>query len=286
MIKTNLGIDRILTISLPTRFDRKEKFNQRFGKLNFSYVEAVSGSDIDIPKLISEGIINKEFYDAFGAINKNVIACSLSHLKCWEIFELSKTDTCLIFEDDVVTTRNLFTSRTDTKTNEITIQPSKFWNEMMNQLEELDWDIVYLGKKKKYVDGIDKTPLFCEPFWSAGLFGAHAYLLNKKSISKVIQGYKPVKYPADIYLDVLIEDMNVYALKESLFRQETDIYLHDKPDLTKVDSDTFHNENRKSNFTKVKVDSIVESVEFTNYPESIEYDKKRWPPLIKANLRS
>ena len=286
MKKTNLGIDRILTISLPTRFDRKEKFNQRFGKLNFSYVEGVSGSDIDIPKLISEGIVNKEFYDTFGAINKNVIACSLSHLKCWEIFQNSKIETCLIFEDDAVFTQNIFMSSTDVDTNEVIIEPSKFWNEMMNQLNDLDWDIVFLGKKKKYVDGIDKTPLFCEPFWSAGLFGAHSYLLNKKNINKIVQGYKPVKYPADIYLDVLIEDMNVYALKESLFRQETDIYLHDTIDLKKVDSDTFHNENRKSNFTKVKVDSTVESVEFINYPESTEYDDKRWPPLIKANLRS
>ena len=68
-------------------------------------------------------------------------------------------------------------------------------------------------------------------------------------MDKIINGYKPLKYP-DVYLDVLIEDLNVYALKESLFRQETDIYLHDKPNLKKVDSDTFHNENRKKRFYK------------------------------------
>ena len=28
---------------------------------------------------------------------------------------------------------------------------------MMSQLEDLDWDIVYLGKKEKYVDGIDSN---------------------------------------------------------------------------------------------------------------------------------
>ena len=285
MIKTKLGLDRILTISLPRRQDRKEKFNQRFGKIEFNYIEAVSGMDINIPKLISEGIVNDEFYDAFGAINKNVIACSLSHLKCWEIFRASKTETCLIFEDDVVPTKEIFSSTTNSN-NEVVIQPSDFWNEMMNQLEDLDWDIVYLGKKEKYVDGIDRTPLFCTPFWSAGLFGAHSYMINKKSVDKIIDGYKPLKYPADIYLDILIEDLNVYALKESLFRQETDIYLHDKKLLHKVDSDTFHNENRKKGFTNVKVDNIVESVEFTNYPESIEFDNKRWPPLMKAKLRS
>ena len=285
MIKTKLGLDRILTISLPRRQDRREKFNQRFGKMEFNYIEAISGMDISIPKLISEGIVNDEFYDAFGAINKNVIACSLSHLKCWEIFQASKTETCLIFEDDVISTQEIFSSTTNSD-NEVVIQPSNFWNDMMSQLEDLDWDIVFLGKKEKYVDGIDRTPLFCTPFWSAGLFGAHSYMINKKSVDKIINGYKPLKYPADVYLDVLIEELNVYALKESLFRQETDIYLHDKPNLKKVDSDTFHNENRKKGFTKVKVDNIVESVEFTNYPESSEFDEKRWPPLIKAKLRS
>jgi GR25 family glycosyltransferase involved in LPS biosynthesis len=285
MIKTNLGLDRILTISLPRRSDRKEKFNERFGRLEFNYIEAVSGMDISIPKLISEGIVNNEFYDAFGAINKNVIACSLSHLKCWEIFQASKTETCLIFEDDVIPTQEIFSTTTNSD-NEVIIQPSDFWNEMMNQLKDLDWDIVYLGKKEKFVNGIEATSLFCKPFWSAGLFGAHSYMINKKSVDKIINGYKPLKYPADIYLDVLIEELNVYALKESLFRQETDIYLHDKPNLNLVDSDTFHNENRKKGFTKVKVDNIVESVEFTNYPESHEFDDKRWPPLIKAKLRS
>ena len=46
----------------------------------------------------------------------------------------------------------------------------------------------------------------------------------------------------------MIEEMNVYALKESLFRQETDIYLHDTIDLKKVDSDTYHNDNEQGNF--------------------------------------
>ena len=65
MIKTKLGLDRILTISLPRRQDRKEKFNQRFGKMEFNYIDALCGMDISIPKLISEGIVNNEFYDGW-----------------------------------------------------------------------------------------------------------------------------------------------------------------------------------------------------------------------------
>ena len=42
----------------------------------------------------------------------------------------------------------------------------------------------------------------------------------------------------------------------------------------------------KKGFTNVKVDNIVESVEFINYPESLEFDDKKISPLIKLKLRS
>ena len=95
----------------------------------------------------------------------------------------------------------------------------------MSQLEDLDWDIVYLGKKEKYVDGIDRTPLFCKPF-TGGLFGnAHSYMINKKSVDKIINGYKPLKYP-DIYLDVLIEEFNVCVVKRVTFQTRKLIFTY------------------------------------------------------------
>ncbi len=284
MKKTKLGIDRILTISLPKRQDRRDKFQSRFNFLDFSFVDGFLGAKLDIPKLIKDKRVNKVQYDPMGSVNKGVIGCSLSHLKCWEIFEKSGDETCLILEDDAVITNPLVDIRTNEQ-NEGVVTTSKFWNEIWEQIQSLDWDVIYLGKKEKFVNGSDVTPLFCKPFWSSGMFGAHSYLINKKSVGKLIKKYKPIKYAIDVFLDLMIEEMNVYALKESLFRQETDIYLHDTPDLKKVDSDTYHNDNEQGNFTKVKVDDIVESVEFINYPDSKEYTDKRWPPLIKLNLR-
>ena len=52
MKKTNLGIDKIYTINLPERKDRKEKFIERFSTLDFSFVEAIRGEDIKIPRFI------------------------------------------------------------------------------------------------------------------------------------------------------------------------------------------------------------------------------------------
>ena len=262
MIKTDLGIDKIYVINLPKRKDRREEFDITFGKLIYEYIQAISGDEVNVKELIKQKRVSKYFYDPAGSVNKNVIACNLSHLKVWETFLESKEDVCLVFEDDVVFTEEIFLTTTSMETNEAVITPTKFWNDMMSQLDTLDWDIAFLGKKQEYVNGIDKTELFCKPFWASGLFGGHAYMLNKKSIRNLILKYRPIKYAADVFLDMMIDEMNVVALKKSLFRQRTDIYLHDKKLLHKVDSDTFYNEYREEKFTEVRVDDTVESIEF------------------------
>ena len=280
-----MGIDKIYVINLPKRKDRREEFDTTFGKLIYEYIEAIPGNEINVKELIKQKRVSEYFYDPAGSVNKNVIACNLSHLKVWETFLESDEEVCLVLEDDVIITEEIFLTTTSIETNEAVITPTKLWNDIMSQLNTLDWDIAFLGKKQEYVNGIDKTELFCEPFWASGLFGGHAYMLNKKSIRNIILKYRPIKYAADVFLDMMIDEMNVVALKKSLFRQRTDIYLHDKKLLHKVDSDTFYNEYREEKFTEVRVDDTVESIEFINYPVSPEFDKKRWPPLIKAKLR-
>ena len=283
MKKTKLGIDKILTINLPKRKDRRKSFNDKFQTIDFDFVDAVDGSQLDIKKLIKSKKIGDTQFDPQGTTNKYVIGCSLSHLRAWEIFKKSNEETCLIFEDDVYNTKKLIQVTSDLDTNEIVANPSQLWNDIWNEIQELDWDIIYLGKKEQYVNGEDVTNYFCKPFWSSGMFGAHSYLINKKSVKKLIKKYKPIQYAVDVFLDLMIEEMNVFALKDSLFRQDTDIYLHDKVNMEKVDSDTFHNNEYK--MTKVQVDDSVESVDFINYPNSNEYTDKRWPPLIRLNLR-
>ena len=300
MKKTNLGIDKIYTINLPERKDRKEKFIERFSTLDFSFVEAIRGEDIKIPKLIKKGIVSKQFLDPGGSINKWIVACALSHIKVWEEFKSSKKNTCLVFEDDVVISRDINKNITETITeeNKVIARPPQYWNELFYQIQDLDWDIIFLGKKERYVDGTSvnklqpqESPLFCIPFWSSGLWGAHSYMINKKSVTKLLKKYKPIEYSVDVFLDLCnnsnLRDMKVFALKESLFRQETDIYIHDKNDwIAKLDSDTLHNRDGLKKFTTVKVDETVDSIEFINYPSSSEYTgEMRWPPLIRAKFR-
>ena len=201
MKKTDLGIDKIYVINLPKRQDRRDEVESELSRLEYHYINAIDGMEIDIPKLILNGTLNESFYDPKGT---------------------------------------------------------------------------------QYVDGIDTTPLFCIPFYGAGGWGAHSYLINKKSAKKLLKLYNPIKYAVDVFLDVMIDELNVYSVKESLFRQRGDIYIEKKlPE--KVDSDTFHNSYYKGSITSTHVDNTVESTEFTNYRESVDFEEGRG--FIKLNFR-
>ncbi len=287
MIKTKLGFDNIFVINLKHRKDRREMFDNRFSGVEYDYVDAIGGVDLDIPKLIKDKVVSEYMYDPACNMNKNIVACGLSHLKTWKKFVKTKNDVCLVFEDDVFYSKPIIRPEYDMENSETIMKTTHDWNEMMNQLDTLDWDIVLLGQKERYVDGVDKTPLFCKPFWASGKFGAHSYLINKKSAKRLIKESKPLKYVSDVLLHMMIDKMKVYALKESLFRQDSDIYQHDLKRPESIDSDTFHNNYRGAKFTEVKVDETVHSVEFINYPASKEYDgDKRWPPLVKVRMRT
>ena len=255
----NLGFDKIFVINLPNRPDRREKFDELFNGLEYHYINAISGVDVDLKRLMGDKTLSTSFYDPDGTLNKNVIGCALSHLKCWETFQSTQMETCLIFEDDVHYTKNIIDGTTT----------SKHWNGIKDEMDGLDWDIIFLGKKTKEVEGKSVSNSFCKPKWGAGLFGAHSYIINKKSVGRLIEKYKPIQYAVDVYMDMILDDMNIFALKKSLFRQHTDIYLHDKKRPDKVDSDTFYNGSRLGQYKIIKVDNSVHSVELVTEREGL-----------------
>ena len=250
----NLGLDKIYVLNLPRRYDRRERFDKLFEGLDFHYINAISGGDLNIKELINQKHLNPYFLDPDGAVNKNIIGCSLSHFKCWETFSSTKLDTCLILEDDVYTTDELIKGDST----------SDYWNDIKSEIDELDWDIIFLGKKTKEVECESVSSLFCETSYGEGLFGAHSYMVNKKSVKVLMEKYKPITYAVDVFLD-LMEELNIFTLKKSFFRQRTDIYLHDKNQPKKVDSDT----RSVGKYKTIKVDESVHSVEMVNHTDGL-----------------
>ena len=126
-------------ISLLNRTDRRSNILSTMDWLDYTFIDAVPGSDINVSKLIKAGVLNESFYDPSGAVNKNIIGCSLSHIKAWVKFKESGESIGLILEDDVVYT------------------PSYNLEELQPDIDKLDWDVIYLGKHEKYITGLAET---------------------------------------------------------------------------------------------------------------------------------
>jgi len=250
-------------ISLPYREDRRSNVKSSLDWLDYTFVDAVNGPSLDIKSLIRSGVLNEFFYDPNGLVNKNIIGCSLSHIKAWLKFKESGEDIGLILEDDAVYT-------------------SSFpLDELQAEIDTLDWDVVYLGKKDKYIEGIKETEHISRVLYGYGCWGAHAYLINKDSVDKLISKYQPIKLAVDVFMDHMTDELNIFTVNQSQFRQRGyKDYDLIKGTSFKDDSDTNSN---ILYLTSMKVDDIVESIEVSNYEDHKDYIPNRgW---IKMNLK-
>lgn len=247
-------------ISLLNRTDRRSNILSTMDWLDYTFIDAVPGSDINVSKLIKAGVLNESFYDPSGAVNKNIIGCSLSHIKAWVKFKESGESIGLILEDDVVYT------------------PSYNLEELQPDIDKLDWDVIYLGKHEKYITGLTETKMVSRVLYGHGGWGAHAYLINQTSVDKLIAKYQPIKLAVDVFIDHMTDEWNIFTVNQSQFRQAGyDIKREAKP---KLDSDTLLN---IKHLTGMMVDEIVESIEVSNYSDHKDYIPNRgW---IKLNIK-
>ena len=247
-------------ISLLNRTDRRSNILSTMDWLDYTFIDAVPGSDINVSKLIKAGVLNESFYDPSGAANKNIIGCSLSHIKAWVKFKESGESIGLILEDDVVYT------------------PSYNPEELQPDIDKLDWDVIYLGKHEKYITGLAETKMVSRVLYGHGGWGAHAYLINQTSVDKLIAKYQPIKLAVDVFIDHMTDEWNIFTVNQSQFRQAGyDIKREAKP---KLDSDTLLN---IKHLTGMVVDEIVESIEVSNYSDHKDYIPNRgW---IKLNIK-
>jgi hypothetical protein len=135
----------------------------------------------------------------------------------------------------------------------------------------VNWDVLFLGKHKRYVKGeyintlmvkttedwLDK-PLYKRTdaegieFW-----GAHAYLVRRKTLKFLIDNYVPINMGVDVWLQYITKKgpLNILSLQETFVYQQsnllminmgTELSTHEMDNLT--DSDTYQNHNRKGKF--------------------------------------
>lgn len=225
-----LGFDKIYVINLKRRPDRKETLIKTLNGIDLTFIEAVDGKELSVNDLISEGKLNKSFFDPWGKVTMGIFACALSHKKAWEQALEDGVENALFLEDDVYLTLPVLENGEFTKE----------YQSIYNEIQQYDWDLVHLGKKTEGQSGINVGDYLVIPKYNTNYNGAHSYIATRDMIKTLLNEYTPVKYAADIYLEQFYNTHNTFTLRKNLFKQISDNF-----NAENADSDTYYNEYRE-----------------------------------------
>ena len=228
---STLGFDKIYVINLKRRKDRKERLIKENPELDFTFIEAVDGKELDKDKLIQEGKLNKIFYDPTGMVTMGIFACALSHKKAWDQALADGVETALFLEDDI----NFKVPFVEDK------RFTSLYQDILSELKQYDWDVVELGKKTENQQGMYIGKYFVLPRYKSNFNGAHAYAVKRGTIQYLSDNCLPIDCAADVYVEKTYNTHTRLTLKESLIRQNSD-----SVDSQNADSDTYYNDYRES----------------------------------------
>ena len=159
-------------------------------------------------------------------VSKGIFACALSHKKAWDQAIKDKVNTALILEDDIYFPEKLITNG----------KFSKEYENISNEINTIDYDLVFLGKKTAEQVGINVGEYLTIPRFNTNHNGAHAYVVKKDMLKELSNNYLPIKYASDVYLEQFYKTHNLFTTKKSIIRQ-----VSDDQDSQNADSDTYYN---------------------------------------------
>ena len=253
-------------IGLEKRFDRRAAIQSNFKELNYEHYNAINGDELNIQKLVEDGIISNCIKSPLtGIMTKGVIGCALSHLNIWKKIA-EEDEMALILEDDAFLDCHINTLF------------SSFKN--IEKLKE--WDVIFLGKQSvdiinhklspsNYSEYVESVSNYAEDLhemrYGAGFFCAHAYILNKDSANKLIeQAEKGIDYPIDVFIEEMKKfNFKIYSTARSLIRQKSHALLDTlkkENSLKDIDSDTWVNKRKHLKSLSIEVDfDMIKKIE-------------------------
>lgn len=176
----------IYIINLENSIQRREKLTANLEKhkvINYKFIKAVSGYDLNLEELKSKKIILND-----NTLKRGEIGCSLSHIKIYEEILNNDKEISLILEDDVFLV-NGFNNKL---------------NKILNNIKNVEWDIFYLGincYEKSCMEGEYIGNKINGIYYPKHIIsGTHGYLIKKQSIKKIMDCFFPISIAIDLYL--------------------------------------------------------------------------------------
>lgn len=207
----NIDIDYfVISMNKPNRLESiqrqldkvQTKTTDPNDKTEFIVVDAVVGMDLNLPELIANNQISKDYSgngEQDSKQRRGEYGCYMSHLKVYNLIkEHNHPGYSVVFEDDF-----------DIKTDDFVIKMAKI-TETINDYNP-DFDLLYLGTNYENHGELIKDDIY-KIDKGSNLFGAHAILVNNKSIDKIIQNTQIIKVPIDVALQELCFDDKLTGL--------------------------------------------------------------------------
>jgi GR25 family glycosyltransferase involved in LPS biosynthesis len=189
----------VITMGNPDRLENITRQIEKMNNNNESYkvtinkTDAVVGKNLDLDQLIKDGILTPEIYQennkAFNSNlenRKNEVGCCMSHYKTYQtIANRNSSEYSVIFEDDFDVN------------DEFLYQLDQIITDTIN--EKIHFDILMLAivghNGNKIYSNIET--INCK---NTECYLAHAYLINNKSIDKILDAMKFIDKIADVQI--------------------------------------------------------------------------------------
>uniref|UniRef100_H2YSF8 Glycosyl transferase family 25 domain-containing protein n=1 Tax=Ciona savignyi TaxID=51511 RepID=H2YSF8_CIOSA len=193
---TNLGFDKIFMINLERREDRYYRMATalQLQGISFSHFKAIDSKSLNSTYLKGMGIdMLPGYVDPYRerTLTRGEIGCFLSHYFIWQEVVEKRMEKVIVFEDDL----------------RFEVSFNRRLENVMREIEDadLEWDLIYLGRKRMQVKvpekRVDGCPSLVEADYS---YWTLAYALSLSGAQKLLDG-KPLHrmVPVDEYLPIM-----------------------------------------------------------------------------------
>ncbi|RVE75618.1 hypothetical protein OJAV_G00000490 [Oryzias javanicus] len=193
-----MGLDEVFMINLVRRTDRRERMLRSLYEQEISckVVAAVDGKALNVSDIESLGIRMLPGYkDPYHGrpLTKGELGCFLSHYNIWKEIVDRGLKTSLVLEDDL-RFEVFFKRRLQALLQEVTTH-------------QLDWDLIYIGRKRMQVDHPEKSVPNIHNLVEADYsYWTLAYILSIRGAQKLLRA-EPLRkmLPVDEFLPVMYD---------------------------------------------------------------------------------
>ncbi len=203
---------KLYLINLEHRKDRFDITNNLLNKYDFTNViryPAVNGKNMLKNELIQivDPLAMKSILDNYRTehheLSYGAVGCYLSHINIWKKLEIDNLDYVIIFEDDALPNFSFL-----------------YLKEIIEKYTPNDWDIILFGGIYNNNNIINDYIIKIQTYYEM-----HAYIINKKGVSKLLSKVFPIKKQIDSLLSDLASDnyINIYGITKNKWIQNSQI---------------------------------------------------------------